>query len=237
MEAAENTLSAFDKALSYGAQGLETDIQLTLDEVPVLWHDRFLDKIGRPAKRIDDFTFAQLQAMDFSGYFSPSSAPEGIVSLEAFIRSYARQCHLLLEVKNRQWERPERHAIKMRRCLDLLGQLVEPDSERAIFVSSFHLESLVYGYRYNASWPFIYNTETLRSAAGVHALLERSPFLHGFCLPIENLNEELIEAARQRNKLIATYTCNSEDAIEKALQLEVDILITDQPAKALQLRN
>ena len=42
----ENTREAFDKALHYAIDGIETDVQLTRDEIPVLWHDRFLDKSG-----------------------------------------------------------------------------------------------------------------------------------------------------------------------------------------------
>ena len=38
-EAAENTRSAFDKALVYAIDGIETDIQLSRDGVTVLWHD------------------------------------------------------------------------------------------------------------------------------------------------------------------------------------------------------
>ena len=33
MEAAENTCTAFDKALSYAIDGMETDVQLTHNEV------------------------------------------------------------------------------------------------------------------------------------------------------------------------------------------------------------
>jgi len=33
-----------------------------------------------------------------------------------------------------------------------------------------------------------------------------------------------------------TYTCNTPLEIQKALDLEVDILITDEPVKALQMR-
>jgi len=65
-EAAENTRSAFNKALEYAIDGIETDVQLSRDGVAVLWHDRFLDKIGHPDKHIDDFDYSQLQAMNFA---------------------------------------------------------------------------------------------------------------------------------------------------------------------------
>src|ERR1039457_2238484 len=100
-EAAENTRSAFDRALNYAIDGIETDVQLSRDEVPVLWHDRFLGKIpGQETKHIDDFNYAQLSAMDFAGHFGQGTRAEGIMRLQEFIDSYSVRCQLLLEIKN-----------------------------------------------------------------------------------------------------------------------------------------
>jgi len=78
-EAAENTRAAFDKALEYAIDGIETDVQLSRDGIPVLWHDPFLDKLDYAGKRIDDFDLEQLEQIDFSGYFSSETVPEGVV--------------------------------------------------------------------------------------------------------------------------------------------------------------
>ena len=78
-EAAENTRSAFDRALTYSIDGMETDVQLSRDEVPVLWHDRFLAKLGLPTQHIDDFDYSQLQAMNFAEHFSDAGKAEGVV--------------------------------------------------------------------------------------------------------------------------------------------------------------
>ena len=87
-EAAENTRSAFDKALGYAIDGMETDVQLSRDGVAVLWHDRFLGKVGLPDKHIDDFDCTRLQAMNFAAHFSPNAAPEGIMRLQDFLDAY-----------------------------------------------------------------------------------------------------------------------------------------------------
>ena len=47
----------------------------------------------------------------------------------------------------------------------------------------------------------------------------------------------MVELLRGKDKRIAVYTCNSDDEIHKALELGVDILISDVPQKALQLRD
>ena len=47
----------------------------------------------------------------------------------------------------------------------------------------------------------------------------------------------MVSLLRAHDKCIAVYTCNSDQEISKALQLKVDILISDVPQKALKLRD
>ena len=47
----------------------------------------------------------------------------------------------------------------------------------------------------------------------------------------------MMRLVRERGKRIAVYTCNSEAEIERALILGVDVLISDVPQKALQMRD
>src|SRR5450756_960700 len=143
-EAAENTRSAFDKALEYPIDGIETDVQLSRDEVAVLWHDRFLGKLGLPVKHVDDFDHAQLQAMNFAAHFSSGAKPEGIMSLKEFMDAYRKRCRLLLEIKNREWESSSRHEIKVRQTLAMARAANTGTAQGdTIMVSSFNLDSLV----------------------------------------------------------------------------------------------
>ncbi|OGS96432.1 MAG: glycerophosphodiester phosphodiesterase [Gallionellales bacterium RIFCSPLOWO2_02_FULL_57_47] len=246
-EAAENTRSAFDKALQYPIDGIETDVQLSRDEVAVLWHDRFLGKLGYPVKHIDDFDYARLQAMNFAAHFSPGARPEGIMSLQAFLDTYRERCRLLLEIKNRAWESPSRHEIKVRQTLEMIGartscpqtsgQDARVPGDDAIMVSSFNLDSLVYAHRCAPQFPLVYNFEPEQTLADARQVLAAQPFLHGLCLPIESLDEAMVKLLRDHEKCIAVYTCNSDEEINKALDFGVDILISDVPQKALQMRD
>lgn len=232
-EAAENTRSAFDKALEYAIDGIETDVQLSRDEVSVLWHDRFLDKLGLPEKHVDDFDYAQLQAMNFAEHFSTSAKPEGILSLQDFLESYRKRCHLLIEIKNREWEHARRHEVKVIKTLDL----VWPANGDNIIVSSFNLDSLVNANQCAPGFPLVYNFEPEQTFSDAQHVLAEHPFLYGLCLPIASLNEAMVKMLRDHGKCIAVYTCNSYVEIDKALELGVDILISDVPQKALQMRD
>lgn len=232
-EAAENTRSAFDKALQYAIDGMETDVQLSRDEVAVLWHDRFLHKAGLPDKHVDDFDHAQLRTMNFAAHFSPQAQPEGIMSLREFLDAYRTRCRLLVEIKNREWEPVARHEMKVSQTLDLIG----PAHEDAILVSSFNLSSLVYAHQCRPGFPLVYNFEPEQTLDDARRVLKEQPFLHGLCLPIESLDDAMAGLLRSHGKCIAVYTCNTDEEIGKALVLGVDILISDLPQKALQMRD
>lgn len=232
-EAAENTRSAFDKALAYAIDGMETDVQLSRDEVAVLWHDRFLGKLGHPDMHIDDYDYAQLQQMDFAAHFSNSSKPEGPMRLDEFIAAYRKRCGLLIEIKNRDWEPVARHEIKVRQTLALIGA-AHGDN---ILVSSFDLPSLVFAHGCAQGYKLVYNLEPEHTLDYAREILDGQPFLHGLCLHISTLDEAMVELLRSRHKSIAVYTCNSDEDIATALRLGVDILISDVPQKALQLRD
>ncbi|HEX5337534.1 MAG TPA: glycerophosphodiester phosphodiesterase family protein [Gallionella sp.] len=232
-EAAENTRSAFDKALRYAIDGMETDVQLSRDEVAVLWHDKLLGKVGLPDRHLDDFDFAQLQAMNFAAHFSADAVPESVMTLQAFLDAYRTRCRLLLEIKNRDWESPARHEIKVRQTLAMAGAA----HGDAIIVSSFNLASLVYAHRCAPEFPLVYNFEPEQTIDDARRALTEQPFLHGLCLPIVSLHEPIVKLLRDHGKSIAVYTCNSDEEISRALRLGVDILISDVPQKALALRD
>lgn len=229
-EAPENTRSAFDKALAYPIDGIETDVQLSRDEIAVLWHDRYLNKIGLNDKHIDDFDHAQLSEMMLA---LTEDKHQGLMTLQDFLPAYRPHCRLLIEIKNRDWEPASRHQLKMRQTLQLIGN----HSDDRVVVSSFNLDSLVYAHDYQSDFPLIYNTETDQTINDIRTVNVAHPFLHGFCMPIDVIDQPIVDLLRDQNKCIGVYTCNSDLQINKAIQLHVDILISDFPQKALAIRD
>jgi hypothetical protein len=59
-DAPENSMKAFQRAVEAG-YGIEMDIQLSKDRVPVVFHDFTLDRICHAEGRISDYTYAELQ--------------------------------------------------------------------------------------------------------------------------------------------------------------------------------
>jgi len=167
--------------------------------------------------------------------------------LQEFIDVYRHRCRLLLEIKNRAWEHPSRHEIKVRQTLEMAGARAScpqtsghparaPISD-AIMVSSFNLDSLIYAHQCAPDFSLVFNLEPEHDTAFAREVLDAQPFLCGLCVHIDTLNEEMVGVLRERGKILAVYTCNSDEQISRALALGVDILISDVSSKALQMRD
>lgn len=86
--APENTAASFRAALAHGADGIETDVRLSVDGVPFLLHDPTLDRTtdaaarGLPAHtRAETLPWQVLSQLDAGSWFSPQYAGEHLVAL------------------------------------------------------------------------------------------------------------------------------------------------------------
>jgi len=95
----ENTLLAFQKALDTGADGIETDLRLSLDNQPFVFHDDNLKRITGLAKKPEELTLKELQALDAGSWFDPKYSAEKIPSLEQLLQLCSGKTTLILEVK------------------------------------------------------------------------------------------------------------------------------------------
>lgn len=79
--AVENTLEAFRFAVDSGVKYLETDVQATKDGVAVLFHDKTLERLTGIAKRVNQFTFAELSKLKLQGVSRILSLQEALERL------------------------------------------------------------------------------------------------------------------------------------------------------------
>lgn len=89
--APENTLEAFSLALRLGATGLETDVWLTSDGVPVIDHDGTV-RSGFRSRRIRDLTRSQL--------------PAHLPTLADLLECCGSEFHLSIDLKDNDAGRP-----------------------------------------------------------------------------------------------------------------------------------
>jgi glycerophosphoryl diester phosphodiesterase len=107
-EAPENTFPAFDLAWKQGATGVELDVHLSSDGVPVVIHDARLDRTTSGHGWVSEHRARVLRRLDAGSWFNrrfPSCAREQyagarIPTLAEVLRwARRRDCHLLIEIK------------------------------------------------------------------------------------------------------------------------------------------
>jgi len=99
-QAPENTLAAFSAALESGADGLELDIHLTRDGVPVVIHDETLDRTTDGLGPVARASSRQLQKLDAGSWFSADFFDEPVPFLEDVLNTFGKQLRLNLELKD-----------------------------------------------------------------------------------------------------------------------------------------
>jgi glycerophosphoryl diester phosphodiesterase len=97
--APENTMAAFSAAVDCSADGLELDIHLSRDGVPVVIHDETLDRTTDGRGRVCGKTWSQLQMLDAGSWFSGAYTGESIPALEDVLDTFGGRVRLNLEIK------------------------------------------------------------------------------------------------------------------------------------------
>ena len=100
----ENTLAAFDLGMAAGADGLELDVRLSADGIPVVHHDERLERTTDGSGPIAARTAADLARLDaayhfaVAGRFAFRGQDIGIPSLREVLHRY-RDARIIVEMK------------------------------------------------------------------------------------------------------------------------------------------
>jgi glycerophosphoryl diester phosphodiesterase len=95
-----NTLAAFEKAVALGADGIELDVRLCSDGVPVVIHDATVDATTDGSGPVAIMTLAQLKELDAGAPFDPTFAGERIPTLMEVLETVGEQLLLNIELKS-----------------------------------------------------------------------------------------------------------------------------------------
>ena len=94
--APENTMMAFYMGMHMGANGIETDVQLTADGVPVLFHDDTLMRVTGEAGSVSDYTLEKLSTF----LVKKDGIADKIPTFEDFLQHFAfRDITFAIELK------------------------------------------------------------------------------------------------------------------------------------------
>lgn len=216
----ENTMIAFEKALAYDCDGIECDIQLTRDKVPVIIHDEKIDRTSDGKGYVKNFTYRELLAFDFAHHKPGNYGKSSIITLRELlllIRDSRKDISLNLELKNDSIEYRGLEQI-------VLSEVEEFEDNMDIIYSSFNHNSLRL-------------LQKLKKGIQTAALIDRElpdlpRYLNslgtgGIHPSILILNEEIIENLLARNFYVNVYTINDAALAKRLSDHNVTGIFTD----------
>lgn len=239
----ENTLEAFRLAQQEGADGIEFDVQLTSDDVPVVIHDNDLRRTGSVSKLVSDLTLSEIRSIDVGTWFDRKHrngvsrfAGEKVPTLEEVFELFeTAEAVLYLEMKSEINRREQlaqcccdllrRSSLKSRvivECFDhnVIARVKKLDSEiktAALFEPNLSTLPLS-----------LLGSRIVNRALAVAA--DQVALHHRLAKP------SVIKKARQAGLGVAVWTVDDPKWIDYAHSNEIHALITNDPGKLIRER-
>jgi glycerophosphoryl diester phosphodiesterase len=210
--APENTIAAFKAAITAGADGIEFDVRLTRDGVPVVIHDETLYRTHGVRRRVAEMTSNELTTIDV-----PSLA-------QLFDLFESNAMLLYLEMKDKE----VRLAEECCRLIEYYGLkdrvIVECFEHSALRTVKSIDPTLKTAALFQPPASFI-----LKKALAIGS--------NEVALHFRLINKRLVQKARLANLKIVTWTVDDPVWVEHAQDAGIDALITNNPAALLAARD
>lgn len=123
----ENSMAAFRRAVE-GGYGIELDVQLSKDDIPVIFHDATLTRMCGVDKQVNELTLAQLKELRLAG------TGEQIPTFREFLELVDGRVPLIVEIKMEK--RNDRIPEEVNRLLS--------DYKGVYCIESFHPAALIW---------------------------------------------------------------------------------------------
>jgi glycerophosphoryl diester phosphodiesterase len=222
--APENTLGAFAAAIADGAHGVELDVTLSGDSVPVVIHDDTLDRTTNVLGKPSDFDADELATLDAASWFPGGwPHPEGVPRLDDVLRAMPDGAVVNVELKGPSpaWIGLERRVV----------DVIRAHTPRVhVVVSSFHPAQLLEVRRIDRSLPIgvlLWPKSLLPLRTGLAVPLLGADAVHP---PSSLVDAAFMAAARAAGLRVHVWDVKSPADGQRLLDLGVDALIVDDVA-------
>ena len=222
----ENSLQAFELALEAGADYLETDIQITKDFVPVLFHDGDLKRLLGKRTLISELTLAELKSIRLG---HSAQIPTLAEALEKF-----PQAKFNLDIKNPSAEKVGIKTILESAAADrvLVSSFSESSRKRALAMSPTPLASSAGSSKVLASYLAARTSRPevlFRALAGIDAL-QIPTKRYG----IDFTHPKFVERVLASGVEIHYWTINDPQQMIGLFQLGAHGIVTDRADLAIK---
>jgi len=228
--APENTLAAFELALTQQTDAIELDVKLSADGQVVVIHDPTVDRTTNGQGKVKNLTLAQLKSLDAGRSFSRESTGDKIPTLEEVFESVGKRTFINVELTN--------YTTRGDDLVERVCMLVKKHQmQNRVLFSSFFASNLSKARSYLPQVP-----RGLLAMNGLLGVWSRSfGFTFGKYDALHpNLNDitqqEIIRVHRLKRH-VYVWTVNREEDMHRLFYWGVDGIFTDDPQLAIQARS
>ncbi len=215
-----NSLKSFEKAIDSGADGVELDIQITKDNVFVVFHNEKLDNGSNKEGNIFEKKWSEINDAKFSSVTIPQHQ---ILSLDELLRclDYSSDLILVLDIKTYQSMLSE---AKIEAYSNALIAIIKKlGIEKQVFLEFNDLEFARSVQLKNSSLKiFAYNVFDY----AFEKALEYG--FYGITLSMDNITATEILKAHDNNLRVALFGANSKSKNREAIEMNPDYIQTDE---------
>jgi glycerophosphoryl diester phosphodiesterase len=220
--APENTMPSLELAMDELAF-VETDVRLSRDGVPMLFHDTSLERVTGDPRTVGDLDAKDLGRLDVGSSYGPEYAGERMPTLDAFLGALAERptARALVELKA-DW-RPE----EVRPVIDLIER---HQLRGRVVLQSFSVETLFSVQRISPTTPRIM---LIRELPADPVPLAARLGVIGFGTTAASVTAvpRALDAAHEAGLAVLCYTLNTHETWRQVSAIGIDGIITDRPSK------
>jgi len=217
-------MAAFREAIAAGSNGIEFDVRLTRDGVPVIIHDNTLRRTTGLSHRIADLTLPELESLDVA-----------VPSLEELFTLFEDNDRMLfLEMKV---DSAAEHTPLAEACCKLID---EHSFKERVFVECFDLAALevVKSIDSEIKTAALFQPKLSRPSLSDQRIIDRAKAIGASALALHHrlARESLVQKAIDADMRVAVWTVDDPAWIARAKSMGIEALITNNPAAMLAHR-
>lgn len=210
----ENTMAAFKEAKNLGTDWIELDVQQTKDKKIIVIHDHNLERTAKVNKNIWELTYDEIKELDVGSYLKEDFKEERIPLLKDVL-TFAKENNLKLNIELK----PTGHETDFEKnVIDLIN---EYDFKNDCVLTSQVYEVLEKIKDYDNDIKTVY---VMSLAYGDITSLTKADH---FSIESTSITSSLVKKVHSEGKELYAWTVNTEENINKMINLKVDNIITD----------
>ncbi|PYS49140.1 MAG: hypothetical protein DMF68_10850 [Acidobacteria bacterium] len=235
--APENTLVSFERALHDGADGIEFDVRIARDRLPVVIHDETLKRTALRKGRIANLSSAELSEIDVGTWFNlyrPLQAKMEFAGARIPLLSNVfemlkeGEAILYVELKCVPKDRSIMAAevAKLIQAHSLKSRTVVESFDHGAIAEIKRIDS---GFRTAA----LFDRRFTQPAPSMRKMIDRAKFCGAEEIALHHslVTRKTVEHAARSGLRIVVWTVDNTDWIESAIKDGIHAIITNNPAK------